>query len=176
MNDFENNDCAMNSDFINIDGNFIHKTAIVYPNVKLGKGNIIGAYSVIGSNGEIRGVKQNDFHGIVEIGHNNVISEFVSIQRPSMEGMKTYIGNDNLIMAHSHIGHDVAIGSGCEICSGTIIGGYAVIGDGAKIKLGVTIRNRKTIGNHSIIGLGSVVTKSIEPGVVAYGNPAKPKQ
>jgi UDP-N-acetylglucosamine acyltransferase len=175
MKDFENNDCAINNDFINIDGNFIHKTAIVYPNVKLGKGNIIGAYSVIGSNGEIRGIKQCDFNGYVEIGNNNVISEFVSIQRPSIEGKKTFIGNQNLIMAHSHIGHDASIGSGCEICSGSIIGGYAIIGDGAKIKLGVTIRNRKVIGNFSTIGLGSVVTKDIEPNTIAYGNPARQK-
>ena len=44
-----------NSEIINTDGNFIHRTAIIYPNAKLGKGNHIGAYTVIGSNGEIRG-------------------------------------------------------------------------------------------------------------------------
>jgi UDP-N-acetylglucosamine acyltransferase len=165
-----------NNDWINIDGNSIHKTAIVHPNVKLGKGNTIGAYAVIGSNGEIRGVNQNDFRGTVRIGDNNVISEFVSIQRPFKEGEKTYIGDNNIIMAHSHIGHDVVIGDNCEICSGTIIGGYAVIQSDVKLKLGVTIRNRVFIGTRTIIGLGSVVTKDIEGGdVVAYGNPARIK-
>lgn len=168
------NEDLYNNDWINIDGNSIHKTAIVHPNVKLGKGNVIGAYAVIGSNGEIRGVNQNDFKGRVVIGDNNVISEFVSIQRPFNEGEETFIGDNNIIMAHSHIGHDVLIYDNCEICSGTIIGGYAIIHSGVKLKLGVTVRNRIVIGDNVIIGLGSVVTKDIQEGV-AYGNPARVK-
>ena len=168
------NEDLYNNDWINIDGNSIHKTAIVHPNVKLGKGNVIGAYAVIGSNGEIRGVNQNDFKGFVMIGHNNVISEFVSIQRPFKENEMTFIGSNNIIMAHSHIGHDVSISDNCEICSGTIIGGYATIGNGVKLKLGVTVRNRILIGQGVIVGLGSVVTKDILEGV-AYGNPARVK-
>jgi UDP-N-acetylglucosamine acyltransferase len=161
-----------NQDVINIDGNWIHKTAIIYPNVKLGIGNVIGAYSVIGSNGEIRGVNQNEFEGFVTIGDNNVISEHVTIQRP-FKKEATSIGNDNIIMAHAHIGHDVYIGNRCEICTGTIIGGYSIIKDNVKLKLGVTVRNRIIIGNGALIGLGSVVVKDVEPGVTIYGNPAK---
>ena len=162
-----------NSDFINIDGNDIHKTAIVYPNVKLGKENVIGAYCVIGSNGEMRGVKQSEFQGSVTIGDNNVISELVTIQRPKDHGKATVIGNDNLIMAHSHIGHDAKIGNDCEICTGSIIGGYAKVLDGAVIKLGCTIRNRLTVGVDSLAGMGSVVVKDIPNGATVYGNPAK---
>jgi len=162
-----------NSDFINVDGNDIHKTAIVYPNVKLGKGNVIGAYCVIGSNGEIRGVKQSDFKGSVIIGDNNVISELVTIQRPKDLGSITSIGDNNIIMAHSHIGHDAKIGNDCELCTGTIIGGYASILDGAIIKLGSTIRNRKTVGVDSLVGMGSVVVSDVLDGAIVYGNPAK---
>lgn len=164
-----------NDDWINIDGNSVHKTAIIHPNVKIGKGNTIGAYTVIGSNGEMRGVSQSDFKGHVEIGDNNVISEFVTVQRPLKKGDRTYIGNDNIIMAHSHLGHDCHIGNNTEICTGTIIGGYAVIGCGAKIKLGVTIRNRIIIGENAIIGLGSAVVKNVECNTTVYGNPAKGK-
>jgi UDP-N-acetylglucosamine acyltransferase len=161
-----------NQEIINIDGNYIHKTAIIYPNVKMGKGNYIGAYTVIGSNGEIRGVNQSDFKGFVTIGDNNVISEHVTIQRPFKEEA-TSIGNDNIIMAHAHIGHDVYIGNNCEVCTGSIIGGYSIIKDDVKIKLGVTVRNRLVIGNGSLIGLGSVVVKDVAPNSVVYGNPAK---
>jgi UDP-N-acetylglucosamine acyltransferase len=159
-------------DFINIDGNQIHKTAIIYPNVKLGKGNVIGAYCVIGSNGEIRGVKQDEFKGFVSIGDNNVISEHVTIQRPYVL-TATRVGNNNIIMAHSHIGHDAYIGNDCEICTGSIIGGYAVIFDGAIIKLGCTIRNRIKVGIDSLVGMGSVVVKDVQAGATVYGNPAK---
>ena len=172
-----------NTEWINIDGNHIHKTAIIFENVKIGKGNWIGAYSVIGSNGEIRMPKkfegtledfQKGFNGCVVIGSNNVISEHVTIQRP-FEEKKTVIGSDNIIMAHSHIGHDVYIGDGCEICTGTIIGGFTTIKDNVKLKLGVTVRNRIEIGVGATIGQGSNVTKDVYGNAVVYGNPAKQK-
>jgi acyl-[acyl carrier protein]--UDP-N-acetylglucosamine O-acyltransferase len=163
-----------NNQWIAIDSNKIHITAIIYPNVILGKNNIIGPYCVIGSNGEIRNVKQGDFKGNVIIGDNNVISEFVSIQRPYNQE-STIIGDNNIIMAHSHIGHDVKIGSNCEICTGTIIGGYVTIEDNVKVKLGVTIRNRIKVAIGALIGLGSSVVKDVKENTIVYGNPAKEK-
>lgn len=164
-----------NHDWINLDGNSIHRTAIIHHNVKLGKGNTIGAYCVIGGNGEIRGVSQKNFKGSVIIGDNNVISELVTIQRP-FDSTSTIIGSNNLIMAHVHIGHNAIIGNDCEICTHTVIGGYAKILDGAKLKLNVTVRNRKTIGSNTVVGLASAVTKDIESDKVVFGNPAKEKQ
>lgn len=173
-----------NHDYINIDGNWIHRTAIVHDNVKLGKGNIIGAYSVIGSNGEIR--KPDDFNGTIKdfqesfegsvwIGDDNVISELVTIQRPK-EKEATYIGHRNILMAHSHIGHNAYIGNGTEICSGAVIGGYAIIKNGAKIKLNATIRNRVIVGINSIVGFASAVAKAVKDNVIVYGNPAREKE
>ena len=156
--------------------NIIHPTAIVYDNVELGKNNVIGPYTVIGSNGEMRGVKQEDFKGRVVIGSNNVISEHVTIQRPFLTNRLTEIGSNNIIMAHSHIGHDATIGSNTEICTGVIIGGYAEVADYVKLKLGVIVRNRCKVGKGSLIGMGGIVTKNIEEGKVCYGNPAKEKQ
>jgi acyl-[acyl carrier protein]--UDP-N-acetylglucosamine O-acyltransferase len=154
------------------ESNVIHETAIIYDNVQLGKNNVIGAYAVIGSNGEIRGVSQSEFKGKVVIGDNNVISELVTIQRP-FENTSTVIGSNNIIMAHSHIGHDVTIGDNCEICTGSIIGGYAVIADNVKVKLGVTVRNRKKINKGALVGLGAVVVKDVEAETIVVGNPAK---
>jgi len=171
-----------NYDFINLDGNWIHKTAIVHDNVRLGQGNIIGAYSVIGTNGEMRKPEdfkgdirafQESFEGTVWIGNDNVISEHVTIQRPFETLEATTIGHRNIIMAHSHIGHNVIIGNDCEVCTGTIIGGYTTLKDGVRIKLGVTVRNRRTIGANALVGLGSVVVKDVEDAAIVYGNPAK---
>lgn len=151
--------------------NKIDDTAIIHDCVDIGQNNIIGPYTVIGSNGEIRGAKE--FHGRVTIGNGNVISEIVTIQRPQAAGSATKIGDNNIIMAHSHIGHDATIGNNCEICTGTIVGGHVNIGDGAKLKLGTTIRNRKEIGSNALVGLGACVVKDVAPGVTVVGNPAR---
>lgn len=151
--------------------NQIHHTAVIFDNVRMGKNNIIGPYSVIGSNGEIRNC--NAFNGEVIIGDGNIISELVTIQRPAEKNKITKIGNNNLIMAHSHIGHDVEIGNNCEVCTGSIIGGFVIIEDNVKIKLGVTIRNRKKIKSGALIGLGSAVVKDVEENSIVYGNPAR---
>jgi UDP-N-acetylglucosamine acyltransferase len=85
--------------------------------------NKIEAYSVIGSDGEIR-IANN--WGDSKIGDGYIISELVIIQRPANSSQKTIIGNSNIIMDHTHIGHDATIGDNCELFSGTIIGGYSI--------------------------------------------------
>jgi acetyltransferase-like isoleucine patch superfamily enzyme len=45
---------------------------------------------------------------------------------------------------------------------------------GAQIGVNATILPYVTIGAGAIVGAGSVVTKDIPPGVVAYGSPARP--
>lgn len=154
-------------------GNIIHPTAIIHPNVKLGKGNIIGAYCVIGSEGDIRGLKPSDFKGSVYIGNNNIIKEHTVIHIGESE--TTYIGNNNFIMSGCYIGHNVSIGDNNEICAHCAIGGWVDIGDNVKIKMNCTIRNRKTINDDSLIGMGSNVITNIPKGEIWYGNPAKPK-
>ena len=164
------------AEYINIDGNEVHRTAIINNNVVMGKGNRIGAYTVIGSNGEIRGVDQKAFKGKVIIGHNNIISEHVTIQTPFEDGTKTVIGSNNIIMAHAHIGHDAVIGDDCEICCTSIVAGYVTVKNGAKIKLHCVTRNRITIGENAIVGMGSVVTKDVPDNTVVMGNPAKERK
>jgi acetyltransferase-like isoleucine patch superfamily enzyme len=86
------------------------------------------------------------------------------------------------------IGDRVAIGANCTIVDTDFhpldtdarqatpeVGKTApvVIGDDAFIGMSCLILKGVTIGRGSVIGAGSVVTRSVPPGVIAAGNPAR---
>lgn len=137
--------------------NKIHPTAIIGDNVELGTGNEIGAYTVIGEFGFIRGDKERK--GKVKIGNNNRIGNHVSIM--AGENGITEIGDDNLIMNLCNVGHNTKIGSRNEIGAACIIAGHVTIGDSNRIKMQCGIRNRITIGYNNHIGMGTLVKSNI---------------
>ena len=79
---------------------------------------------------------------------------------------------------YSYVGHDCLIGDfvtfapGVKCNGNVIIEDFVYIGTGAIIKQGS--KNRPlTIGRGAKIAMGSVVTKSVKPGDIVFGNPAK---
>lgn len=153
------------ADWNNSDGNWIHRTAFIADWVKMGKGNIIYPYAVIGMSGFVRGSDQ--LTDSVTIGNNNRIGAHSCIMG------RAVIGNDNLIMNLVNIGHDTTIGDGNEIGAGCIIAGHVTIGNNCQIKIHATVRNRKRIGDGCVIGMASNVVSSIYPNSTVKGNPAK---
>lgn len=151
------------------DGNWIHSTAIV--KAKIGTGNIIYPYAVIGETGFIREIHPvHSLQNMPVIGDNNRIGIHAAI----MAGAT--IGNSNLIMNFVNIGHDCVIGDNNEIGAGTVVCGYVTIGNSNKIKVSCALRNRITIGSNNIIGMRANVVASIESNETVMGNPAKKKK
>jgi acetyltransferase-like isoleucine patch superfamily enzyme len=59
-------------------------------------------------------------------------------------------------------------------CNGNVhIGDGAYIGTGAMFAQGASSENPLVVGAGAVVGMGSVVTKSVPPRAVVYGNPAK---
>jgi|GEM_PF-374716 len=71
------------------------------------------------------------------------------------------------------IGHHCEVGDYVNLNPGAVVSGYVTIGEGTEIGTGVSIVNNVSIGRHCLIGAGSVVTKDIPDGVIAYGNPCR---
>ena len=80
---------------------------------------------------------------------------------------------------YSYVEHDCVIGDyvtfapGVKCNGNVVIEDHAYIGSGAVIKQGVPGKPL-VIGRGAIVGMGAVVTKSVPPGAVVVGNPARP--
>ena len=130
--------------------------------IAIGEDNTFYPYSTIGV--APQDLKYKGERSETIIGDRNRIREFVTIHRGTEAGgMVTRIGNDNLLMAYTHVAHDVQIGSHTVLGHGATVGGHVVVGDWAVISAFSGIHQFCRIGRHSIIGGYSVVTQDVLP-------------
>lgn len=145
----------------------------------LRSGTILYAGSTIGADFETG-------HNVV-IREENLIGDHVGIWGNTVIDYGCRIGNNVRIHTNCYIAQftiiedDVFIAPGVSIandphplCADCTAAGGPTIKRGARVGVNVTILPGVTIGEHALIGAGSVVTRDIPAGVVAYGNPARP--
>ena len=92
------------------------------------------------------------------IGAHNVIREGVTIHRGTVQDRgETRIGNDNLIMAYTHIGHDSVIGDHCILVNNTALAGHVHIGAWAILSVYTLVHQYCHIGTHAFTVLVSAI-------------------
>jgi UDP-N-acetylglucosamine acyltransferase len=110
----------------------------------------------------------------VVIGSENVIREFVTINRATVEGGgETVLGRGNLIMAYSHIAHDCRVGNQVIMANASTLAGHIEIEDFAIVGGLVAIHQFARVGCYAIIGGASAVPKDVPPYMCAAGNRAR---
>lgn len=163
--------------------------AVIESDVEIGDHCVIGAHSVI-KQYTILG-RQNIVHehvvlgglpqdlgfggavSYVRIGNENVFRECVTIHRASKEGQATEIGNNNYMMAYSHLAHDCSTEGKVIIANGAQIAGHVKIGKGAFISANVGVHQFCRIGSMAMIGGAAKVTQDCLPYIITDGNPAR---
>lgn len=128
----------------------------------------IGANNKIYSFASIGGAPQDKrYQGEVtwlEIGDNNVIREYCSLNRGTVQGNNaTRIGNSNLLMANVHVAHDCTIGDHVVIANNSAMAGHVTIKDRAILSGFTAVHQFCTIGEYSFISGGSLVVKDVPP-------------
>ncbi|MGF7182302.1 acyl-ACP--UDP-N-acetylglucosamine O-acyltransferase [Tunturiibacter psychrotolerans] len=100
----------------------------------------------------------------VEIGDGNSIREYVTISRGTKGGGGvTRLGNDCLIMAYTHIGHDSQIGTGCILANSATLAGHVTVEDYATVGALCPVHQYCRIGKYSYIGGGTTITQDVLP-------------
>lgn len=150
----------------------IHDTAIIYPNVKIGRNVTIGAYCIIGSPAEDKQHwGKSDYSVVIE--DNAIITGHVTIDAGTVRD--TYIGEGAFIMKGVHIGHDSVIDRDVTLACHSLLGGHTKVFRGANLGLGSITHQRSVIGHYTMLGMGTIVTKKtqIKPFGKYVGAPAK---
>ena len=106
-----------------------------------------------------------------EIGDNTTIREGATVNRGTAATGKTVIGNNCLLMAYSHIGHDCVIGNSCIIGNSSGLAGEVNIDDWAILSGGTLVHQFSNIGAHVMIGGGSRVRTDVPPFIKADRDP-----
>lgn len=100
----------------------------------------------------------------VEIGENNVIREFTTINRGTAKGGRyTRIGNNNYFMVYVHVAHDCHIGNNTIFTNGATLAGHVEVEDFAVIGAFSSVHQFVRIGRNAYIGGYTVVLQDILP-------------
>ncbi len=144
---------------------------------------VVEGITTIGSDTEIfpfasvghrpQDLKYKGEESTLEIGDRNIIREYVTLQPGTVGGgMKTTIGNGNLFMANSHVGHDSRVGSHNIIANSVAIAGHVTIADHIIAGGMSAIHQFVRIGNHAMLAGGAIVVQDIPPCCIAQGDRA----
>ncbi|MDC3137647.1 acyl-ACP--UDP-N-acetylglucosamine O-acyltransferase [Prochlorococcus sp. AH-716-I19] len=171
------------------DGVSIASGAIIGPNVVIDSGTQIGPNAVIEGKtkiGKNNRVFPNVFIGLepqdlkykgasteVIIGDNNTFRECVTINKATDEGEKTIIGNNNLLMAYTHIGHNCEIGNGIVLSNSVQVAGHVKVEDNAIIGGCLGIHQFVHVGYLAMIGGMTRVDRDVPPFCLAEGHPGR---
>ena len=153
------------------DGTIIGAHCVITGHTVLGKKNRVFTGAVLGS--EPQDVKYNGEETYLEIGDENIIREYVTINPGTGEGSKTVIGNDNWIMIQAHVGHNCVIHNHAKLANGVMLGGHAVIENSATVGGGTPVHQFVRIGQHAMVGGGFRVVQDVVPYMMAGGEPLR---
>lgn len=164
---------------------------MIGPDVEIGEGTVIGPHVVI--NGPTQIGRENKIYQFasvgedpqdkkyagektrLEIGDRNIIREFVTINRGTVQGGGlTKIKDDNLFMAYVHIAHDCMIGSHTIFANNASLAGHVTVQDYAILSGFAAVHQFSVIGAYSFIARTTMVARDVLPYLFVCGYDAAP--
>jgi UDP-N-acetylglucosamine acyltransferase len=174
------------------DGVQIGPYAVIGPQVSIGPRCWIGPHAVIngptvlGSDNKVfqfasigeapQDKKYNGEPTRLLVGDRNVFRECVTVNRGTVTGIgETRIGNDNLLLAYTHVAHDCVLGNHIVLSNAVNLAGHVTLGDWVIMGGFAGAHQFCRVGAHAFIGNNTSVIRDIPPYVLATGHPAEPR-
>ncbi len=153
-------------------GTVLHSHVVVQGNTEIGEGCSISPFASIG--GPPQDVTYRNEDTSVRIGNNNIIKEYVTINRGTPSGQATTrIGEGNFLMAYSHVAHDCQVGSHIIMANCATLAGHVHLDDFAILAGLCAVHQFCRVGKHAFISGVTGVPKDVPPFMIAAGDRAK---
>jgi UDP-3-O-[3-hydroxymyristoyl] glucosamine N-acyltransferase len=155
----------------------IHANVCLREKVRIGDRVILHNGVVVGGDGFGFAPKDGKYHKIPQVGtvviENDVeIGANTTIDRATLGETRIYAGAklDNLIQ----VGHNCTVGENTVIAAQTGLSGSTHIGKGVRVGGQAGFAGHLTVGDGAAVGAQSGVSKSVPPGQMVFGYPARP--
>lgn len=136
----------------------------------MGEGNEVHPYAYVG--GKTHDLKYKGGCPGLLVGSGNVFREFSTVHCGTSEGSNTIVGDNNLVLAYSHIAHECIVGNHLVMSSHAALGGHVEIGNFVNIGWGAGLHQFCRVGDYAMVGASSKVVQDVPPYVIADGSPA----
>ncbi|MFP4501047.1 MAG: acyl-ACP--UDP-N-acetylglucosamine O-acyltransferase [Candidatus Hydrogenedentota bacterium] len=168
---------------------------IIDEHVRIGAGTVVGPHCVLTGrttigernhffSGAQVGILSQDLKhqpglvGRVSIGTGNIVREFVTISASTMEAeadaeRATIIGDDCLLMACTHVGHDSHMGDGVVMANNSALSGHVHVCDMVTIGGLTGVHQFCRVGEQAFVGGMSRINMDVPPYMIAEGHPAR---
>lgn len=109
----------------------------------------------------------------VVIGNRNVVREYATIHRATGEGNATRIGDHNMLMASTHLGHNCEVGNEVTLSTLSGMSGHTIIEDRVNIGGMVGSHQKVRVGKLAMVSGFSKMSQDVPPFSLVDGKPAK---
>jgi UDP-N-acetylglucosamine acyltransferase len=151
------------------DGTKLLSHVVVEGRTTIGEGNRFFPFSMIGAVPQDLKYKGEDTE--LRIGSRNTIRECVTLNLGTLQGGGvTSVGNDSLLMAYVHLGHDTHVGSHCIVANSVQLAGHVTLEDHVTIGGLSGVAQFLKVGQHAYVSGHTGIEKSIPPFSVAHGS------
>ena len=153
--------CVISESVVLGDNNNLQSHVVIDGHTTIGDNNVFYPFACIGT--KPQDLKYQGEPTRVNIGNNNTIREYVTINASNGLEEDTNVGDNNLIMSYVHIAHNCQIGSNVIISSATTFAGHVHVLDHAIVSGMCAANQFVKVGRYAFVGGASQIKKDIPP-------------
>ncbi|MCM2337918.1 MAG: acyl-ACP--UDP-N-acetylglucosamine O-acyltransferase [Lysobacter sp.] len=166
--------CYIGDEVVVGDGTIFGPHCSVHGPTSIGRDNRFVGHCAIG--GEPQDKKFKGERVELVIGDRNTFREFCTVNRGTGTGGGiTRVGNDNWLLAYTHVAHDCIVGDHCVFSNNATLAGHVTVGDHVILSGFAGVHQFCRIGSHAFVGMGAFVNGDVPPFTMVaqetYGRP-----